>query len=118
MNGGLLSSRTGLCTVVWAPASAVLEIMVGADPLPSSSAGLWSDALSICGVVGRPAFNPAAPTVGEPRTGMFDRLLRTMGLSYTSRHHLRQRARQTDWLFLAAVLAMIVAAVFVLVKLA
>ena len=73
--------------------------------------------LSAFGVVDRQMINPSALAGGKPRTGMLDRLLRTMGLSYTSRHHLRQRARQTDWIFLAAVLATILAAVFILVKL-
>ena len=49
---------------------------------------------------------------------MLDKLLKTMGLSYTTRYHLRERFRRTDWLFLVAVAALILGAGFVLFLLA
>ena len=41
-----------------------------------------------------------------------------MGLSYTTRHHLGRTVRGTDWLFVIALLLMVVVLGFVVVKLA
>ncbi|WP_167737331.1 hypothetical protein [Sphingomonas parva] len=35
-----------------------------------------------------------------------DNFLKSMGLSYTTRHHMAERVRRTDWRFLGAVIAL------------
>ena len=49
---------------------------------------------------------------------MIDRLLKSMGMSYTARHHLKARVKGIDWLFMAAILLVLAGAVAVVVHLA
>ena len=49
---------------------------------------------------------------------VIDRILKGMGLSYTTRHHLDRTVKGTDWGFLVALVAMIAVLAFVVIKLA
>jgi hypothetical protein len=49
---------------------------------------------------------------------VIDRILRSLGLSYTTRHHLGRTVKGTDWGFLAAVLLLLGVIGVAVVKLA
>ena len=46
---------------------------------------------------------------------LIDNLLKSMGLSYTTRHHLGERVRRIDWRFLAAVIVFLAGLIALLI---
>jgi hypothetical protein len=43
-----------------------------------------------------------------------EKLLKLLGLSYSTRHHLKAKIRHIDWTFLAAATALIICTILVL----
>jgi uncharacterized integral membrane protein len=49
---------------------------------------------------------------------VIDKILKGLGLSYTTRHHLTRTAKGTDWRFLLALLLLLAFLVFIVIELA